>query len=341
MKYSQKDLGKSQIEIDVELATEEFEAYRPKAVAELAQSLRVEGFRPGHVPAAIAARELAETNVLEEMARQAISETYRTIVQEQNLPVIGDPTVEIRKIAANNPFEFRVKVAVVPEVQLPDYKESAGQVARKQVQVEEKEIDEALTWLQQSRKAQDSSTLELSDEFAQSLGNFANLAALREGVKEGLQQEKEMKETERLRQEIVEKIAEKSQVAVPEVLVEREKAVLLDNVKRGVAEVMQMEFAEYLQKSGKSEQELLDSFAKEAEQRVKRFLVLREVAKKEGIEPTKEEVEQEANQILNHYASAKKAQKEIDPVRLKEYTEGVIRHEKTLQFLEQFASPNV
>ena len=36
-------------------------------------------------------------------------------------------------------------------------------------------------------------------------------------------------------------------------------------------------------KAAKTEQELLDSFTKEAERRVKKFLVLREVAKKESI----------------------------------------------------------
>ncbi|MFY9301688.1 MAG: hypothetical protein WAO91_10935, partial [Candidatus Nitrosotenuis sp.] len=108
--------------------------------------------------------------------------------------------------------------------------------------------------------------------------------------------------------------------------------------KQGVVQTMGISFEEYLQKAGKTEQELLDSFAKEAEQRVKRFLVVRGVAKKEGIGATPQEIEQEAQTIEQHYEDARHGGHELDRQRLREYTEGVLRHEKTLQFLEKFAT---
>ncbi len=204
--------------------------------------------------------------------------------------------------------------------------------------VEEKEVEDALQWLYESRKTKDGVTLEATNEFAQSLGNFADLASLRGSIKEGLEHEKEMREKDRLRQEIVEKIAEQVKCEIPDVLVEREKQMLLSQLKQGAEKVLQMSLEEYLQKVNKKEQELSDSFAQEAEQRVKRFLIVREVAKKEEIGPTTQEVEQEANTILKHYSNVQKPRKEIDLARLKEYTEGVLRHEKTLQFLEQFVT---
>ena len=152
--------------------------------------------------------------------------------------------------------------------------------------------------------------------------------------------EKEAKEKDRVRQEVLEHVAEKSKVEIPDVLVKREKEVLLQNIKQGVSQMMGISFDEYLKQSQKTEQELLDSFKEEAEKRVKRFLVLREIAQKEEINPTKEEIEQEANNILSHYKETATAQKEIDPERLKEYTEGVIRHEKTLQLLEELTLPS-
>ena len=352
MNSSQKKLEKSEVEIDIELSAEELEAYREDALAVLGKDMRVEGFRPGHAPSQVVERKIGESSVLEKMARSAISESYTNFIQQEGLDVIGDPEVQILKLAPGNPFEYRIRVAVLPEIELPDYKKLAGEKERKKVTVEEKEVQDALEWLQKSKKEDvagatdlkmanpadvSANKEELSDEFAKSLGNFENLAALKESVNEGLQHEKEMQETDRLRQEIIENITEEARMEIPDILIEREKAVLLENVKKGIGSVMQMEFEDYLQKSGKTEQELLESFASEAEQRVKKFLVLREVARREQIAVTKEEIEEEANNILAHYKDASSASKEIDPLKLREYTEGVIRHEKTLQFLQQFA----
>ncbi|MCH7552366.1 hypothetical protein IIB49_03185 [Patescibacteria group bacterium] len=171
----------------------------------------------------------------------------------------------------------------------------------------------------------------MDSQFVQGAGDFSDVASLRASIEEGLRHEKEIQEKDRLREEIIEEIAKQSNLEVPDVLVEREKQVLLSQLKLSVADMLKMSFEEYLQKAKKTEQEIFDSFAAEAEQRVKRFLVVREVAKKEEIKPAQEEIEQETNNIIKH------SKKDLDLKRLREYTEGVLRHEKTLQFLEQFA----
>ena len=342
MTFSKKKLPKSQIALEVQLGAEDLDKKRQEAIAGLAKDLRIEGFRPGHVPAPLAEKHLGEANILEEASRLAITEAWIAIVRQENLDVLGEPEVQVTKLAPGNPLEFRVQVAVLPDIELPDYQKIAGQSSRKKVVVEEQEIDQALDWLRESRKTTDGlsgqdATPEMTNEFAQGLGNFKDIESLRESVKEGLLHEKEAKETERLRQEIIEKVAEQSKLEIPDVLIEREKRVLLSQIKQGAAQVMGISFDEYLEKAKKTEQELLDSFAKEAELRVKRFLVVRGVAKKEGIGPTEQEIEQEAQTIEQHYKDARGAQK-LDRQRLREYTEGVLRHEKTLQFLEKFAT---
>lgn len=337
MKVSKTQLPKSQIQFDVSLEPEELTQHRDAAVASLAKDVNVEGFRPGHVPANVAEQQLGEGTILAEVARLAIGQAYGNIIQEQSIDPIGEPEVQVQKLAPGNPLEFQIKVATIPEVELAEYKKIAAESEKRNVEVQDKEIEDALEWLKESRKTENGATPELNDDFAKTVGNFENVAGLKESIAEGLQHEKEMQERDRLRQEILENVASQSVLEVPDVLVEREKEVLLQNVKQGVAQMLGISFEQYLQQSGKTEQELLHSFQEEAEKRVKRFLVLREVAKREGIAPTKEEIEQEANNILRHYKESGKAEKEIDPERLKEYTEGVIRHEKTLEFLEQFA----
>ncbi len=335
MKFSRKKLPKSEIAIEMQLDEEELDKKKPEAIGILAKNLRIEGFRPGRAPLPLAEKHLSDTAILEEAARIAITEAYGNVVRKENLDVIGDPEVQVLKLAPGNPLEFRIQVAVLPGIELPDYKKIAGKSTKRNVLVEEKEVEDALKWLRESKKTKDGVTPEATTEFAQGLGNFADLKSLRQSIQEGLRHEKEIQERDRLRQEIIEKIAEQSKLEIPDVLVSREKQVLISGLKQDIERVLQISFEEYLQKAGKTEQELVDSFAQEAEQRVKRFLVVREVAKKEGIGATQEEITKEAAAMLEHYANAKQ---DIDLARLKEYTEGVLRHEKTLQFLEQFAS---
>lgn len=336
MNYSKKNLPKSQIALEVRVPAQELAKQKPKALETLAKNLRVQGFRQGHVPLEIAAKYVQESEILAEAARLAIANAYKDIVLKENLDVIGEPEVKVLKLAWGNPMEFQVQVALLPDIPLPDYKAIASKVTRRKPSVEEQEVDSALQWLRESRKTKDGVVPEATNEFAQGLGNFADLASLRQSIKEGLEHEKEVQERDRIRQEIVENIAEQSSFEIPEILVEREKQALLSSVKQAVESVMRTPFAEYIKKINKTEQELFDSFAPEAEQRVKRFLVVREVAEKERIEPTPQEIEQEANNFLKHYSTIQKVQKEFDLPRLKEYTKGVLRHEKTLQFLEQF-----
>ncbi len=151
MKFTIKNLAKSQIEINFELPYEDLKSFKKQALLELGANLKVEGFRPGHVPEEIIEREVGQEAILNEAAEHAIRENYKKTISDNKIVSISQPKVEILKLAAGNPFEFKILVSVLPEVKLPDYKKIAGAVKRKKVFVEEKEIENSLAWLQKSR----------------------------------------------------------------------------------------------------------------------------------------------------------------------------------------------
>lgn len=148
-----------------------------------------------------------------------------------------------------------------------------------------------------------------------------------------LKSEKERIEKERTRQEILEKIAEKTEAVLPEILVESEKKRMLENLKRQAPQMLRVSFEDYLIKIGKTEKELSDSFSPEAQKRVKISLALREMEKREKIEASVDEVEKEVNEIFKNFGESK----DLDRQNLKEYAKEVIRNEKTLQFLENLS----
>ena len=83
-----------------------------------------------------------------------------------------------------------------------------------------------------------------------------------------------------------------------------------------------------------SEKEIKQSFLSDAKKRVKNFLILREISKREKITVSEEEIRNETAMMLKHYSDAEKAEKGLDPERLKAYAELVIRNKKTFQLLE-------
>jgi len=154
---------------------------------------------------------------------------------------------------------------------------------------------------------------------------------------EKLRQEKERIERERVRAEILDKIAQNTKAEIPELLIVKEKQRMLENLKRGVKDILKIPFEEYLKKLQKTEKEILDSFQKEAEKRILQSLLLREIGKKEKIEISEKEIEEEMKKML---IANPNLEKELDSGRLREYTKEVLRNEKILAKLESFVVPN-
>jgi trigger factor len=151
MKYIIKNLPKSQIEMQFSVEAGELVKFYKEAILEFANQIKIEGFRPGHVPENVIEQKVGKMVILEEAAEHAISENYRKAVLESKITPISQPQVEILKLAPENPLEFKVLVSVLPEIKLPDYQKITGAIERKKIVVEEKEIEDSLNWLQKSR----------------------------------------------------------------------------------------------------------------------------------------------------------------------------------------------
>ncbi len=151
MKAELKRLPKSEIEINFELDEQEFRKYIDKALEHLKGHVKMDGFRPGQVPKEIVEKKVGNEDLLMEAGDLAVKENYTKFINENNLEPIGQPEVQITKIAKGSPFLFTVKVSVLSEIELPDYKEIASKVKGNKISVDEKEIEEAVNYLQKSR----------------------------------------------------------------------------------------------------------------------------------------------------------------------------------------------
>jgi len=177
---------------------------------------------------------------------------------------------------------------------------------------------------------------ELNDEFAKSLGHFDSLEILKKSIAEGLFEEKEIKENQRIRIELIEKVAQESKMEISSSLIEQELEMMLAEFKYSINN-LGLNFDNYLKEINKNIEEIKKDWKNQAEKRVRIAICLKVIANKENIEVSNEEVIERINQDLKHYPNVEKVEKNIDSESLKEYTKEVIRNEKVLRLIEKEA----
>ena len=343
-----KKLAKSEIEITSSIPPVVWEGYRSKALKTMNEYIKVDGFRKGMIPENVLIAKAGEAAVNEEMAELAIRQAYVDILIDNKIDSIGKPKVGITKIAKGNPLEFKVTTAVVPEMTLPDYKKIAEAEAKKSknddLSVTDKDVEDSILKIRKSRvsheghdhekmkpeeheKAIMDSLPEFNDDFVRGLGDFKDIEDFKVKVHEMIGENKKDEAREKSRIRIADAIAEKTKVELPDIIVETE----LDRTQSQFGhdiEQMGVKMEEYLKHAKKSLEEIRKEWRPHAEKKAKLQLILNEIANKENIKPTKEEIEAEVSHIVEHY-------KDADRERAATYAETVLMNEKVFQWLEK------
>ena len=393
MKTETKKLPKSQLEITFEITAEEFKEHTAHALEHLKHHVKVDGFRPGKAPGKMVEDKIKPEVLLMEAGDHAVQHVYTDYIKSSKLEPVGNPEVSIVKIAVGSPFIFKAVITVLPEVELPDYKEIAKKVKGKDITVTEEEIQDSINYLQKTRakfttknptspdgsaglrdfveikyqnkdinagkevpdkfilgeggfmkgfedgivgmKAGEEKEItatfpeksqmknlagkegtfkvkmisvqkmelpEINDEFAKQLGAFNTLADLHKSMKEGITIEKTEAEKQKVRGEILERIAEKAKFEMPVAMVEYEQQRLLEDLKNRISQTVKISFEEYLASVKQTEEQIKQTYQKEAEKRLKGFLVLRELGKLEKVEVSEKELEEEVTKSIKNYS---------------------------------------
>src|SRR5688572_30824082 len=133
---------------------------------------------------------------------------------------------------------------------------------------------------------------ELDDEFAKDLGEFESLAALRTRVQSDLQEEAEEKAKRQLRTEVLKQLAERVTFELPSSLVEREIDRRLEEFAR---QLMQQQVDP--RQAGIDWAQFREAQREPARAAVASALVLDEIARREGITVSPEDVDKEIEQF--------------------------------------------
>ncbi|MEK7117969.1 MAG: trigger factor [Patescibacteria group bacterium] len=311
-----KKLPKSEVEIGGEIAASLLSEARKKAIKKFSEKLDLPGFRKGHVPENIVLEKISEREILEEAANILLNEFYPKIILDEKLDAIGRPKVSITKLALGNPLEFTVITAVLPEFELPEYKKIAQSVKPSFVESDsttagEEEIDDVVAEIEKNKMKH----------------NFQDPNELRAKIKENIIAEKKFREVEKKRVAMIDAILEKTDIELPEILIESEIEKSIAQMKDEITRAG-LKIEDYLKEVKKTEEEIRKDLRLGSEKRAKIQLLFNKIAIAEKLEPNKEILEHEVKHILEHYPEAKEENARI-------YVATQLLNQEVLKLLER------
>jgi trigger factor len=173
---------------------------------------------------------------------------------------------------------------------------------------------------------------EVDDEFAGLIGPYEDMAALREDLRRRMQ----VNALDRARHGFIDRIidyaAANASVDLPDILVDREIGVMLDELRVRVAE-QGIAFEDYLRVTEKDEAALREEYREGAEQRVKVLLVLGAIADKEGIEVADDEVQAEIDRVYADPNAGDSIRSYLDSDRGRSYIRSQLRRSQVVESL--------
>ena len=170
------------------------------------------------------------------------------------------------------------------------------------------------------------------DDFARSLGAYDDMAALRMEIKARLERNALDRARHVFADRIIEFAVANATVELPDLLVERELEIMLDELRVRLAE-QGIAYDEYLRVTERDEAKLLAEFRPDAEKRVKTLLVLSEIAQKENVEVSDEELDAEVERSRERYAGNPRLVAYLESARGRTYTRSLLRRSKLVETL--------
>lgn len=177
----------------------------------------------------------------------------------------------------------------------------------------------------------------LDDEFAKDTSEFDTLDELKADVRAKLEEEAKNKADAEIRNSVVEKVAENTEIEIPEVMVEHQ----IDNMLNELNYQLQYQgfgLQQLLEMTGRTMEELREERKEDAKKLVKSSLVLEAITKAEGIEATEEEFKAELEKMASAYNM------EVEKIETtlrdadKEDIKGQIKIRKTIDLLVESAT---
>jgi len=165
MNVTIEKLKNSEVKLTIEVSVEAMKKHEEKALKELSEQVKIEGFRPGKAPAEIVKNRVGEQTLKGQVLENAIDESYAKALQEKDVRPVAYPKINI---VSNEPLKYEAIVPVVPEVKWSK-DPTKLKIKAEKPSVKKEEVEEVLkniqnqftTWKPAERAAQKNDRVEL------------------------------------------------------------------------------------------------------------------------------------------------------------------------------------
>ena len=170
------------------------------------------------------------------------------------------------------------------------------------------------------------------DEFARSVGKFADMAELMVELRKRLEANALDHARHDFADQIIEYATGNATVDLPDVLIDQEVEVMHDELRSALARQGITEEA-YFKVVAKTSEEIHAEFRPQAEKRVKTLLVLSEIANAKGVEVPEQDVEGEIDRARSRYATSPNLVRYFESERGRSYIRSTFRRSRTVEQL--------
>lgn len=120
MQVTVQKLSPVLMEFDVIVDVERVHAELEKSYSNIGRSAHVRGFRPGKAPRQVIA-QLYGTRIASDVAKRLVDETFPQALSERQIQPISTPAIESQPVAPDQPFGYKARFEVLPEIEQVNY----------------------------------------------------------------------------------------------------------------------------------------------------------------------------------------------------------------------------
>ncbi len=230
--------------LTVTIPWEKAEPAYKKARTQVAQTLKVSGFRKGKVPADVAEKMMGPSDIIEKALEFILPDAYIETVKAANKRPLTQPSFQAVSLEVGKEWVIEAQIAEKPEIKLGDFKKIVKEAkiqAKKDVEKQAEEIKKH----NEEHKDHDHGPKELTEE-----------------------QKKEIT-LQRIYQNLIEAIKPQ----IPELLVRHEVEYDIEQLGRQLQSI-QMDFQQYMERRQITQEELTQQMAAGALSRIQLVFII-------------------------------------------------------------------
>ena len=148
MKTTVKKLSETKVVLTIVVDRTELEAAEQVALKKMSRDVKVPGFRKGHVPLSVVAKNINPNALQEETLDNALSKAVAEAFVGEKIQAIERPEVEVNKFVPGDTLEFTAQATILPAVKLPDYQKL--KTKRAEVKVVDADADDIISRMQEN-----------------------------------------------------------------------------------------------------------------------------------------------------------------------------------------------